>query len=101
MPLFLVCPICKDEIYAGDEYYDSAENDEEEPKHYWCVITSLKAEIEGLEARAAWLDQLVRKSHELLVHNKADEDAALLWTAYSTPPQFDKDGVSGMVQDDQ
>ena len=83
---FPICPICNDEIYDGDEY------DDETPKHYWCVVEVFRAEAEGQKARADWLDDLLRKAHSLL--SIVDEEAAeRLWTAYSTPPQFDKDGA--------
>jgi len=85
------------------DFYEESGEDEvsEQARDEIQGVLDQLAELEGQKARADWLDQLVKKSHEILVKHGLEESAALLWTAYSTPPQFDKDGVSGMVQDDQ
>jgi hypothetical protein len=56
-------------------------------------VEKLKAEVEGQKARADWLDRLFRKACSLLEISGDQAGHDRLWTAYSTPPQFDKDGV--------
>jgi len=56
-------------------------------------LENAQAELESSNARADWFDSLIRQSHEFLLNSGQSKRASLLWTAYSTPPQFDKDGI--------
>jgi len=62
-------------------------------------LETLKVEAEGQKARADWLDGLFRKACTLLQISTNPEAGERLWTAYSTPPQFDKDGIAGFVDE--
>lgn len=101
-----VCPFCRPSDNACLRHYPVEVRKEVYPIPDWCPLIdcsvdeleNLQAEAEGQKARADWLDGLFRKAcNQLIIIGNETGDR--LWTAYNTPPQFDKDGIVGFVEE--